>query len=66
VLFEFLDKAQIRSPVQIFASDISEASLQRARAGIYPESIAKEVSKDRLRLFFEKVESGYRVAIWIR
>ncbi len=66
VLFEFLDTAKVRPALQMFASDISEASLQKARAAVYPESIAKDVSKERLKRFFEKVEGGYRVAKWIR
>ena len=65
VFFELLDKAA-RPPLQIFASDVSEESLQRARAAVYPESIAKDVSKERLRRFFQKAEGGYRVAKWIR
>lgn len=66
VLFELLDKAKVRPTLQIFASDISEASLQKARAAIYPDNVARDVSKERLRRFFEKVENGYRVAKWIR
>ena len=65
--FEFLDKAKVRAPLQIFASDISDLSIQKARAAIYPESIAKDVSKARLNRFFEKMEGGgYRIAKWIR
>jgi two-component system CheB/CheR fusion protein len=66
VFFELLDKAKTRPPIQLFASDVSEESLQQARAAVYPESIAKDVSKERLRRFFQKVEGGYRVAKWIR
>ena len=66
VFFELVDKANIRPPLQLFASDVSEDSLQQARAAVYPESIAKDVSKERLRRFFQKVEGGYRVAKWIR
>jgi two-component system CheB/CheR fusion protein len=64
---EYLEKAKIRPSLQIFASDISEPSLQRARAAIYPESIAKDVSRSRLKQYFEKLDGGgYRVAKWIR
>lgn len=66
VFFELLDKAKSRPPIQIFATDVSEESLQQARAAVYPESIAKDVSKERLRRFFQPVEGGYRVAKWIR
>ncbi len=55
-----------RFPLQIFATDISEWAVERARAGIYPDSIANEVSMDRLRRFFTKVEGGYQVTKSIR
>lgn len=65
-VFEFLEKAGKNFPVQIFGTDISEASLEKARKGIYPESIAVDVSKERLRRFFVKVEGGYQISKSIR
>ncbi|MEX2207781.1 MAG: chemotaxis protein CheB [Myxococcota bacterium] len=67
-LLEFLDEKTIRPPVQIFATDINDASsLQKARAGVYPDSIEAEVSSERLRRFFSKEEGGrYRVARNVR
>ncbi len=65
-LFEFLGKDSNRKPVQIFGTDISEAVLAKARTGIYPESIAAEVSPERLRRFFHKVEGGYQISKFIR
>jgi two-component system CheB/CheR fusion protein len=65
--FEALDKAKIRPSLQIFASDISDASIQRARAAVYEDGAVKDISKARLRRFFEKVEGGgYRIAKWLR
>jgi two-component system, chemotaxis family, CheB/CheR fusion protein len=67
VFSEFLDKAKVHPSLQIFASDISEPSLQKARAGFYPRTITKDVSKLRLNRFFEKVEGGgYRISKKIR
>ncbi len=67
VFFEFLDTVKVRPPLQIFATDLGEQSLGKARAGVYPASIAKDVSKVRLNRFFEKVEGGgYRIAKWVR
>jgi two-component system, chemotaxis family, CheB/CheR fusion protein len=66
VLFEFLDKAKVRPHIQIFASDISESAIRKARAAIYPEAITKDVSRVRLRRFFERTERGYRIAKWVR
>lgn len=53
-------------PVQVFASDVSAAAIERARAGVYPESIAADVSEERLNRFFVKTPGGYRVAKEIR
>ena len=67
VVFEFLDTVRVRPSLQIFASDISESNIQKARSGIYPESITKDVSKARLSRFFERMEGGgYRIAKSIR
>jgi two-component system CheB/CheR fusion protein len=53
-------------PVQIFGTDVSEDALARARAGIYPETIAEEMSPQRLRRYFSRVEQGYRVMKSVR
>jgi two-component system, chemotaxis family, CheB/CheR fusion protein len=46
---------------QIFASDLGKNALEFARAGIYPEAIAANVSEQRLDRFFERDNSHYRV-----
>jgi two-component system CheB/CheR fusion protein len=61
LLVEFLGSEGAKTPIQIFATDISEHALTKARAGMYSESIERVVSKERLRLFFDKVGSGYKV-----
>jgi two-component system, chemotaxis family, CheB/CheR fusion protein len=53
-------------PIQIFGTDVSEEALDRARSGIYPETIATDISPERLRRFFTRVEQGYRVAKSVR
>ncbi|GAB3759133.1 chemotaxis protein CheB [Ramlibacter monticola] len=61
-LFEFLDDKPAHPPIQIFATDLSETvSLQKARNGLYPDSIEAEVSPERLRRFFLRENSHYRV-----
>jgi len=47
--------------MQVFASDLDSSALDFARAGLYPESIAADVSRERLRRFFVREEQGYRV-----
>jgi two-component system CheB/CheR fusion protein len=51
---------------QIFATDLSERALDTARAGLYPENIAQDVSAERLRRFFTKVDGRYRISKDIR
>ncbi|HYE30097.1 MAG TPA: CheR family methyltransferase [Methylomirabilota bacterium] len=65
-LFEFLGKSAHTRSIQLFATDISEAALAKARMGIYPESIVSAVSAERLRRYFQKTEGGYQIAKFIR
>ena len=66
-LSEFLDEKPVRTPIQIFATDLSETvALGKARAGLYPESIEAEVSPERLRRFFTKEDGNYRISKSIR
>lgn len=37
--------------VQLFATDVDEASIAKARAGQYPEDVARAVSPERLRRY---------------
>ncbi|HET6984428.1 MAG TPA: CheR family methyltransferase, partial [Myxococcaceae bacterium] len=60
-LLEFLDDSARRHPIQIFGSDISERAVQTARKGAYPDTVMRDVSEERRRRFFTKVESGYRI-----
>ena len=47
--------------LQIFATDLSENALKKARSGLYPKSIAETLSSERLRRFFVEEPGGYRV-----
>ena len=38
--------------VQVFATDIDSQAIDQARAGVYPASIAADVSPERLARFF--------------
>jgi two-component system CheB/CheR fusion protein len=62
IFLEFLDRAKVRPQLQIFASDISEKAIQKARAGVYPESIAKDVTKTRLRRSLKKPKADIESA----
>lgn len=65
-LLEFMADSQGGVPVQIFATDVSEAAIEHARNGIYPESIVADVAPERLRRFFTKSDGSYRVTKMVR
>lgn len=65
-LVEYFDQSRSHRLVQVFATDISDASIEKARAGIYPENIQQDVSPERLRRFFTKVNGSYQVHKSIR
>ncbi len=52
--------------VQIFATDISEKSIQKARRGTYSKKEVDDISETRLQQFFSKNDSGYQVKKPIR
>jgi two-component system CheB/CheR fusion protein len=52
--------------VQIFATDIDPDAIVTARAGIYPGSIAADVSPDRLKQFYNHEDTIYQVKKDIR
>jgi two-component system CheB/CheR fusion protein len=65
-VLEFLDEAGQSTPMQVFATDVSESAIEHARNGIYPDSIAADVSPARLHRFFSKVDAGYRITKRVR
>jgi two-component system CheB/CheR fusion protein len=65
-LTEFLQQRGSPVRVQIFATDVSETAIERARAGVYSANIAANVSADRLRRFFTRTDGHYRVSKQIR
>jgi two-component system CheB/CheR fusion protein len=65
-LFEFLKTSPVRPAVQIFGTDVSQRVIEKARNGIFGESIESEVSPERLRSFFTKIDRGYRINKSIR
>ncbi len=65
-LLEFFDRTQQSFPIQIFGTDVSERSIETARAGRYPEGIAGALSPQRLKRFFIKVEGGYQIVRLVR
>ncbi|MFN8446361.1 MAG: CheR family methyltransferase, partial [Caldilineaceae bacterium] len=60
--------AQMGEPprLQVFATDLDEEAIAIARRGVYPKTIAKEMSPGRLERFFTAQEDGYQVKAEIR
>ncbi|MEI6423265.1 MAG: CheR family methyltransferase, partial [Lentisphaerota bacterium] len=52
--------------VQIFATDIDSLAIATARAGLYPASVAADISRERLARFFTSDSGGYRIHKGIR
>jgi two-component system CheB/CheR fusion protein len=65
-LLEFLGHRVADTPIQIFATDIDETSLTKARSGRYIENVALDISPERLRRFFTKVDRYYQIMHSIR
>ncbi|MET0413202.1 MAG: chemotaxis protein CheB [Polyangiaceae bacterium] len=47
--------------IQVFATDLDQDVLAEARIGAYPDAISEDISAERLRRYFVKQGSGYRV-----
>lgn len=47
--------------LQVFATDIDERAIARARVGLYPASVVTDVPPSRLREYFSKEQRQYRV-----
>ena len=62
LLHEFLEKHSkklnyTRVPIQIFASDVSEIAIKKARKGIFTQAAVENISKERLKKYFHKSSS---------
>ena len=62
IALEVAESFPTRPDVQVFATDIDERAISTGRAGLYPSSIAADVSRERLRRFFTKEGDRYRVS----
>jgi len=62
LLQEHMETLKQHFKLQLFATDIDKKAVEQARTGIYPVSIAADVSPERLARFFTQDESGaYRI-----
>ncbi len=47
--------------LQVFATDLSEANLVKARHGFYTKTLVQDISPERLRRFFVEEDGGFRI-----
>lgn len=74
IVVEFLwgDHGEVRTPTipqmtaQIFATDVSDLALDRARSGTYALNEISGISKERLDRFFARNDGGYQIQKSIR
>jgi two-component system, chemotaxis family, CheB/CheR fusion protein len=63
---EYLEESGMHVPLQVFATDLNAAGIEKARTAMYPKGIAQDVSPERLRRFFVEVDGSYRICKPIR
>jgi two-component system, chemotaxis family, CheB/CheR fusion protein len=63
---EVMEREGRERPVQIFATDIDERAIAKARLGTYPTSIAADVRPERLQRYFLREGQDFRVNQRIR
>ena len=68
LLQEHMESLKHPIKIQVFATDIDRRAIEQARNGIYPASIAADVTPERLARFFHQNEPGgeYRIQRVIR
>jgi two-component system CheB/CheR fusion protein len=67
ILFdEAMERAGKHHDLQIFATDIDQDAIDKARQGEYPESISADVSPERLKKYFVKKDANYKIRQEIR
>lgn len=65
-LLEAAAEAGVNPPIQLFATDVNETAIERARTGVYLENHIVEVTPERRRRFFVKVDGGYQISKVVR
>ena len=60
-LYEYLGEKVRANKIQLFATDISETAIAKARIGIYKKSELSGLSESRLQQFFMKTNGGFQV-----
>jgi len=61
MLLEIQESKTTTIPIQIFATDLCEQAISKARVGIYTNQELETVSPKRIQRFFIKADGGFRV-----
>lgn len=65
-LYEFIQSQEEQYKAQIFATDVSEVAIVKARSAYYTQADVSMISPERLEKFFTRSDSGYQVNKVIR
>ena len=63
---EAAEKAPRLRELKVFATDLSEAMLEKARRGLYAKSLVADLTPQRLQRFFVETDGGYRINKTVR
>jgi two-component system CheB/CheR fusion protein len=66
VMIEAMEESKVRTRLQVFGTDVSEAAVERARLGVYPEAAVAGLPPERAGRFFSKFDGGFRLAKAVR
>lgn len=66
LLLEALSAAGDSRELRVFATDVDDEAIDVAAHGLYPESIAADLTPERLARFFSREGDGYRVTRALR
>jgi two-component system, chemotaxis family, CheB/CheR fusion protein len=66
MLVEFFEDQGSRRAIQIFGTDVNDAAVQKARAGVYSDASTSEIPPARLQRFFTPVDGHQQVVKRIR
>ncbi len=61
LFLEAFDRSRRWPNIKIFATDVSQESIDSASSGIFPEAVASEISEERLERFFNASGNTYEV-----
>lgn len=66
LIVESLGDRSANTPIQIFATDLSETAISKARLGVYTRDDVADMPPKRLQRFFIKMDGNYRIVKSIR